>query len=169
MANHANPDIDLDPDINYFNDLYDSLNNTYNSNYFDSNSFNESIKTLNNNMVTLINFNIRSFNKNYIFFESFLETLDISPDVIILSETWLKDENKHLANIEGYDASHTTRDAGIIGGGTSIFYKNKHIAKHLESLTIMNNNIETCAIELNMKDQNNIVFFYLYIDHLVDQ
>ena len=97
----------VDPDANFFNHLpISSL-----SQQCTITSFNQELSSQfsNDKHLKIINYNIRSFFRNIDCFLSFLATLEYSPDLIVLTETWLSEDNKEFAKIEGYDAIHTIR------------------------------------------------------------
>ena len=75
---------DIDPDLQFFNNIYDNLDGQYVSKYYDPDSLNTATKDTTNNF-SLLNFNIRSFNKNFDEFESTLDTLQVLPDIIVLT------------------------------------------------------------------------------------
>ena len=52
--------------------------------------------------LSLVNFNIRSFNTNSDSFNGVLCSMNKCPDFIVLSETWNSFMNVDLCNIEGY-------------------------------------------------------------------
>ena len=76
------------------------------------------------NAFSLISFNIRSFHANGNIFESFLDSLDIETNFILLCETWNNDINVSLCEIQGSKSHHVFRN-GSRGGGVSIFGSNK--------------------------------------------
>lgn len=72
-----------------------------------------------NNNLTIIHQNIRSMNRNFDSFITYLNCWNKRPDIIVLSETWTQSENDAaMYNIEGYDRYHAgadfTRASGII-------------------------------------------------------
>ena len=83
-------------------------------------SFNHEIS--NSHSIFVLNFNIRSFNRNFDEFSTFLGELKFLPDILILTETWFSGDS--CGHIEGFSGFHCTREGGRIGGGVSIFIKN---------------------------------------------
>jgi len=69
------------------------------------------------NSLKLIHLNIRSFHKNFDSLLVSLQSIEISFDVIVLTEAWL-DPDKEVLTIDGYDTFHTTdnwnRNDGIV-------------------------------------------------------
>ena len=141
----------IDPDINFY-----SRSNSCNN--YDIASFNLSF-SVPNKYFFIIHQNIRSFNCNIDEFILYIHNLVVKPDVIILSETWFNCDNFHGLN--GYSAYHTyRRDRG--GGGISVFVKVSLTSNHLPELSIMNSEIETCAVKVSLENNEmlNIVGVY---------
>lgn len=65
----------------------------------------------------IIHINIRSYYKNFDGFLVFLEGIEVSFDIIVLTEAWL-DRNKSVYSLNGYNCYHTTgnwnRNDGIV-------------------------------------------------------
>ena len=80
----------IDPDDNDFTDLYSSLEGDISSQYYDSNSFNDSKPSSSCKCFSVINLNVNSIGANSDKFLSFLSTLDPKFVVICLIETYLK-------------------------------------------------------------------------------
>ena len=150
----------FDPDIHFLNHMYNDINTNTTSIYIDATNF-KALRENNKTAFLSMNFNIRSFNKNNETFSALLESLKIEPDVICLTETWLHNDNKHLAILEGYDSHHTVRTNGH-GGGTSIFYKQNYNGILLDELSLCNNHIESCCIELRHNTNEKIILISIY-------
>ena len=86
------------------------------SDYYTVDSFNNFSKKFNNSKLSVITFNVRSFHKHCDEFIGFLNCINLKFDVIILTETWLSDLNKDVANIVGYDVVHSIRTKKQCGG-----------------------------------------------------
>ena len=151
----ANIPDQIDPDCNFFNDLYDSFPTANQSLYYDYDSYNKLI-TDNNKALNVMHLNIRSFYKHTDELETFLEILTETPHIIVLSETWLKDINCNTALITGYSAVHCTREHQN-SGGISIYVRNDIDFKHLVHLTYSNNTIESLAIEISINNKPIII------------
>ena len=107
--------LEIDPDRNFLNHVVPADGNSnLNSNYFTIDEFNNTISHEN---LCIFNYNVRSFNRNFDAFNAMLSTLSITPDIIILTETWLADD----VNVENYSAYHTFRETRR-SGGVSILY-----------------------------------------------
>ena len=96
---HYSPIFDIDPDMNYHNELdsHIALNCKYH--------FKESIATAisdkaegreHNNVFSLCHANIRSLTANLTAFEVCLQNMDIKFSAIGISKTWLNDSNCDL-------------------------------------------------------------------------
>ena len=111
----------IDPDVN-------CVRSDINCVYVDTNNAKNYIN-ISKNDLSVLSFNVRSFFKNIDEFIGLLASLDLSSDIIVLSETWLNSHTESLCNIDGYQAYHSYR-ANKEGGGVSIFIKN-HINSHV--------------------------------------
>ena len=108
----------LDPDDNFYNYIFNSLNQSQQSDYNTLDRLN--LLTDDSSALTVLNFNIRSFNANGNSPLSMLRTMRDDPDVMVLTETWLDKDSKSFCSIPGYYLTHTVRDTGR-GGGVSVF------------------------------------------------
>ena len=138
----------LAPDANYYNDLFNSVNSHAQSNNYNVEQFGNYIATQDpiSNML-IINYNIRSFHKNSDEFSCFLSALRREPDILVLTETWLSSENMNVATIAGYEAVHRVRE-NARSGGVSIFYRDGMKVDKVPDLSISNQNIESCTIDI---------------------
>ena len=79
----------IDPDDNFFNDIYSGLALETVSPYYNIDNYNNTFKrrpqTLN-----IMTFNVRSLNRNGELFTSLLSSLYRPPDILVLTETWWK-------------------------------------------------------------------------------
>ena len=110
-------------------------------------------------MLNIINFNIRSFNKNS---TSFLPVLEkSSPHVLILTETWFTTE--YQASIPNYESYHTVR-SDRQSGGVSIYIRDGLISRKIPELCYVNCDIEICTVEVSI-DKEPIYFIGIYRPH----
>ena len=111
---------------------------------------NELPQILNNDAHELIfvNYNIRSFFKNITGFCTIMQSASFEPDILILTETWLKEDNHEFANIRGYEGFHTIRTSGR-SGGVSIFCRDNLVATCLPDFCITNSFIESCTLRIS--------------------
>ena len=107
---------DLDPDLNFFDNMFPP------SNEFTIDQFNSFLKNgkIGKSHLKIMGYNIRSFYRHIDEFISLLQTANYLPDIIILSETWLTNENKEYAILNGYQSKHVIREIGC-SGGISVF------------------------------------------------
>lgn len=151
----------IDPDDNFYNCVFDSLDQSRQSEYYTVDRFN--LLTDDSSALTLLNFNIRSFNANGDSFLSMLGTLKDDPDIIVLTETWLDDKSKSFCNLLGYHSFHTVRGTGR-GGGVSIFCKELLSSSPLNHLCLCNETIETCVVRVKLA-HFDVIIFGIYRPH----
>ena len=128
----------------------------------------------------IINYNIRSFFKHIDDFICILNSCNYIPDVIVLTETWLTNDNKNAAIVEGYCAVHTIRE-NANSGGVSIFYKQVLNVEVLDKCVLSNISIETCSIKVIIKgnvfyfigiyrpNQGNVADFIQYLNQVLNE
>ena len=104
------------------------------------------------NKLFVMNFNIRSFNSNIDEFSAFLYQINLTPDIIALSETWFSPNN--IGNIPGYKAYHSTRSETQIGGGVSIFILNTLVANCYTVKAHITPELEFIHLSLRFPDPN---------------
>ena len=112
---------DADPDEHY--DLFSDINNS--CQYY---SLPDYLNLNNKKSISIINHNIRSFNRN---FDSLLTCFspDDLPSIFRLTETRFSDDK--IENFPGYESFHTVRNSDTPAGGISLFISNKKtLARH---------------------------------------
>ena len=77
----------LDPDDNFFNEIYNGLKAGNISKYYNINNFNTTFKD-ESPYINITVFNIRSFKKNIYVLISLLASFHSLPEVVVLTETW---------------------------------------------------------------------------------
>ena len=108
------------------------------------------------NYLNIIHVNIRPLQKNLDLLTSLLKCLPKPPDVLAVSETWLKESTKHLYSLEGYISHHlvrTTREQG----GITIFVKHDLAAELLNDFSYINDNIEILTTKLKVSNTTYII------------
>ena len=149
----------IDSDINYFNNSNNDINSIPQSNYYTIDQLNDIFKSFNSQGIFILNYNIRSYHTNGENFLSMLQTLEIMPDVFILTETWFTSDSKNYAHIHGYKSYHSVRERK--SGGVSIFFKDHLQVKVLDVFSQNNNTIESLAINVKFNSlELNIVGIY---------
>ena len=145
----------LDPDINY--DFFNQSSNM--CNYFSINNYLTSLESRSN--LSIINYNIRSFNRN---FDSFFGTFskECPPCVLNLTETRFSAEN--CVSIGGYNAHHVTRNRETPSGGVSIYVASNINSSKIESLSYVNNTIEVCTVKIDF-NSSHLILIGVYRPH----
>ena len=120
-----------DGDMIAINGLYDHLNFDKMSNYVDLNSYNSSLSHIEGPSLSVMHMNIRSLSTNLPHLEVLLVSLKQTPDILVLTETWLSPLNKDTVNINGYYSHNIARDHKA-HGGVSIYIKQSIDSTFLE-------------------------------------
>ena len=68
---------EIDLDLNYYNDIFSSIDSQHQSDYYSVLQFNDKFKGSDSSNITIFNYNIRSYNKNFTAFSALLDTLNI--------------------------------------------------------------------------------------------
>ena len=146
-----------DPDINHF-DQHCNVESICNSKYFDSLDFNNEICQRNapNKSFSMIHCNLRSAHKNSIHLRNYCTTLDLTFDVLALSETWLHKNNDDISGFPHYNQLHNFRK-NKVGGGVSILLRDNIQYKELDHLSTMSKTMESIFAEIYMTEKNIIV------------
>jgi len=103
---------------------------------------------------TIIHLNIRSYSKNSEEFHILLDTLKMTPDVIVITETWFS--SNYSADLFGYRSYHIFR-GDRRGGGVSIYVKNTHVSKLVPQLSFIGENMEICSVKVSTGDDGVII------------
>ena len=147
---------EIDPDKNLLNEIHENIDISHQSKLQTIDEYNDSTIFPPNLSLSIINHNIRSLNCNGDNFIGLLNTILHKPDVIVLTETWLSDDNKSLYNIDRYTSYHTTRNTR--GGGVSIYCSNTIKSSIIPSLILCNKSIESCGIDITYNNERFIIF-----------
>ena len=114
-----------------------------------------------NHGFSLLHFNIRSLNKNFDNFRLLLDDIGPPPfSVIGLTETWIT-HNPTLFSIPGYNLEVNNRTHKP-GGGVACYILDKYKYSVISELSLMNKIIESLFIEIENKQQKNIVIGIIY-------
>ena len=148
-----------DPDEN----LSESFKNC---SYFTPNEIKVSLQKIPdaNKSFSVISFNIRSMNKNFVEFRDFIAELNYEFSIISLTETWCLDDprNESLFKLNNYTSIFQARNGERNGGGTCIFVHDSLIFKKRPDLCVNNNDIESLSIEILNKNTKNIIVNVTY-------
>ena len=148
----------IDPDLNIFEteqnlcDYYTVDNyNLLITNNSTSSDFN----------VRLMNYNIRSFHANGHKFELLLDTISVVPNFIVLTETWNTEHTLCLCKLNSFQGCHSFRSSRR-GGGVSVFCEDNFCFNKIESISVMYDHIETCAVKVNIGQNKYLVILAVY-------
>ena len=118
--------------------------------YCSTDSFKQLKQQFSKNGLSIMCFNIRSFNKNGDEFLGYLSNCEHVFDIIILTETWAKGETNTLCYIPGYNSTHNFRE-NRRGGGVSIFVRDSINYNVIETIDISNDYMESVGITFQCK------------------
>ena len=138
-------DDSCDPDVNFFNKKFQSLDTPYLMpgefhNFLDNSS----------DQFSVLHLNIRSIKKNFENFELFLNSINFTFSVICLLETWWDDLatiEKSLYELPNYNSTRQAR-SDRKGGGVSIYIHKSLDFTVKPDLSINNNDIESLTTEI---------------------
>lgn len=102
------------------------------------------LKCDNFNTITVIHLNIRSINHNFDSFSVLLATMNITADILVLSECWLS-KAPFLPQIPGYNSHNTLKNANQ-NSGVVLFVKNNINCKVYEPNCIKEADCLVCEI-----------------------
>ena len=109
---------DLDHAINHYNNIISD------SKYYTDNCFIYYISKNTTPGLSFIHLNSRSLNSYFRQAQAYLMSLNFCFDIIAISETWVNLNSINNSNIQGYDVSHTMRQA-MKGGGVARYVKHE--------------------------------------------
>lgn len=136
---------EIDIDVNHFNEIYPSLTNDNQSNYYDIIKFNDDCSKLASDFA-LFQMNARSLYPKFDEFSAFISCLDTRFDSLCITETWLTPDTEKLMQLSSYKFYCCNR-SGRRGGGVGIFMDNKYNVRILIDLCICINHMECIFIE----------------------
>ena len=141
------------------NELYDHANFDEISKYYDVGSYNKVFPSANCDVLSIIHLNIRNYSSNINEFEALLSTLNHSPDIIALSETWLNATTRLNTHLAGYTCYHVIRNTPH--GGVSILIKDSIDSELIEDFSYVNHEMELCTVTLKINSTiYNVVLVY---------
>lgn len=131
--------------------------------YFDDTlEFTEAFMTEeNNDNLSIMHLNARSCANFETFDEirNLIQSCDCLIDIIIIGETWLKNSETAIYNMDGYNAFHSCRE-GRAGGGLSVYVDKLHTVCDVSVNANTNN---TIMIELrNIKGMRKLFVYGVY-------
>lgn len=105
--------------------------------------------------MNILHINIRSINKNIDEFKLYLANLKMYFSIIVITETWMDNEDDWTDfEWNNYDCFHTIR-AGRRGGGVTVLTDRALGCSRLVNLCLVNDAVETCAVSFKL---NNIYY-----------
>ena len=149
----------IDPDLNYLNEIFESINSSKQSCYISVEESNSLISD--KTFFSILTYNIRSFNANSDSFFSMFNDNKNFPDILCLTETWFQDGVTE--DISEYISYHTIRDSGR-SGGVSIFIKSNFNSKLISQFSFSNIDIEVCTIEVILNNKP-VILIGIYRPH----
>ena len=162
-SDHQYGNDSIDPDLNYFRTFNQYISRC---NYFVESSFNSEISKCSDTKqhFSMCHLNIRSIRKNLDCFEMLMDDLQHDFSLLGVKETWLKDDDCALFDIEGYNMVEKHRQ-NQSGGGVAIYIKDSMEYTVRNDLVTFNEYIESIFIEIDkecMNAKKNIVIGVIY-------
>jgi len=141
----------LDPDTNFLNDFYTSINTT--SQYHTVESFNKSCSTPCCNTLSLFHLNVRSLPCHFDELNEYISSLHQHFTVIALTETWLTENIAENYSIPGYNSIHHCRK-NRSGGGVSLYIRNDMYHQERGDLEFVIDDTGTKSISIEIIPSN---------------
>ena len=149
-----------DDTLNFDTDVIKKISGQYDisslSRYYNIEEYSLVTEPIGKNYINILHVNIRSFKKNFDTLKSFLSCLPKLPDVLAVTETWLKESTKHLYPLDGYASHHLVR-TNRNQGGISIYTKTEFTIEPINQYCYINNNIEILTTNLNILNSTYII------------
>ena len=137
---------DVDPDLNFYNGLQQSINNCK---YYLEDVFNEEYNNSpNNEHFSMLHMNIRSVKRHLGQLEAYLGLLDHKFRIIALTESWITDYDSNLYNLPYYELFENHRSIRS-GGGVALYIDMKYESKHRRDLDFFTEHCESVFVELD--------------------
>ena len=99
---------------------------------------------------SILNLNIRSLKHNFNELFIFLNRIKHKYTIIVLTETWLTNENKDIFQLEGYNSYNIIRE-GRRGGGVTIYCDIAYTCEYLDDLSKCENSLECLFLQVKCK------------------
>ena len=162
-TNNELPLYDVDPDIQFYNELTNPSRNI--SKYFLEDAFNnETAKDASMNNLSMFHINIRSIIKKFNDLDCYLSLLKQKFSIIGISETWFSYQTYGLYEFENYSHTAMYRE-GKKGGGVSLFVRDGIMYSKRPDLNMLSDLIECVFVEVEknvFKTTKNIIFGVIY-------
>ena len=138
---------DVDPDEQFLNDVFPTYSNSTHSPYYSLECYNNEFRSASLSF-NVLHMNVRSLNANGDLFSSFLNALYKTPDVFVMTETWLAEVSLELGTFDGYNFFPVVRNDAQ-RGVASMCVDGQYHASKIENLCTTNENIEACVVTVN--------------------
>ena len=103
--------------------------------------------------MTVLSLNIRSISGNYDNLLTFLHTLDYTISIIMITETWLREDRVDLYPIDGYNQFAICRKSR--GGGLLMYVHRSIEVSLVPSLTKISNACESLFVKFNINNASH--------------
>ena len=117
-----------------------------------------------NKCFSLIHVNSRSLPKNMESMVQYIEQLELRFNVIAVTETWLRESNYDVFNIDGYYQESNFRTKRT-GGGVSLFIRKHLNYKYRVDVSVFTDCIESLFIEIDkelLNQKKNVIVGVVY-------
>ena len=138
--NDTNEDVCLE----ILNDIHGHLDFSQMCKYHDLISY-DKLTSSKSNQLNLLHMNPMSIQNKKDSISAIFKTLKRPPDVLCITESWLKESNANFCNIPNYSAYHVCRKTRL-HGGVSIFVANHLQVSQLSNLSFIHHDIEINTI-----------------------
>ena len=156
MPSMIDLDHDIDADINHFDQIYPSLQNSRRNQYYDTEKFNRLVSDQGRRDFSVMHLNINSVRANGDSLLSFLSTLNHKFDIICLTETRLGDLEQADAVFQNYTSYYSNR-LNRRGGGAAIFILTSITSEPMTNLTVNLPHIEAVFAKVTLPNKTIIV------------
>ena len=121
-------------------------------------TFTDKVNVLNS--FTILQINSRSLIKNFDKIENLLITLKLSPDIIAISETKLKNDIPFPYTLQNYNFLFNNSPTNA--GGSGIFIKSSYIHKQINHFNLNLNACEDLWIEITLTNKQTLIVGTIY-------
>lgn len=156
------------------NEKHSSL--TLETEHNNENNFKKQNQIIKRNNIEIGLMNIRSIKNKLNYLDIFLSESGYNLDIIIITESWLKDEDVKFYNISGYQTVANCR-INVRGGGIIMFIKNdisfnilkndNHEKSHLILINIYKLNLKICGFYRSPSTPSKI--FFEILDNILEK
>ena len=151
----------IDPDSNYYDQINDSLCENRRPKCVTTSEYNEILKQYAPG-ISMINYNIRSFNAHIDEFLGIFDSVDSYPQILTLTETWFTGD--FTEDLPGFTSFHSVR-TDRRSGGVSVFIRSEYESKILSNYSYVNVNIEICSVEVKLGCNESFTILGIYRPH----